>query len=474
MAAPIRLDRLPSPVLTMAALAAVDLAMVTLVCLASFFAKLSADPSLPVDAYLRLLPGLLLFPAAYAAAGLYPGIGLAAAEDLRRTTWATSAVFASLAAATFLLRGAETWSRQIFLVAWAGSLFAVPLARSAMRRGCSGAAWWGIPVVVLGAGRTGTLVIDLLRSRPWMGLKPVAMLDDDPGKIGGAVRGLTVTGPVEAQLPGLAAAGVRHGILAMPGLPAERLTPLLDRLGDHLRHVHIAPALPGSPELIAEAREFAGTLVLEVRQNLLQPSARLAKRLLDLAGAAVFILLFCWLLAGLALAVRLSSRGPVFYGQVRVGRDRRPFRAWKFRSMVADADAILAGYLAAHPELQAEWDRDRKLKNDPRVTWIGRILRRTSLDELPQLWNVLRGEMSLVGPRPIVEDEVPRYGERFPLYAKVRPGMTGMWQVSGRSDTSYAERVAFDCYYVRTWSPWLDLVLMARTVRVVLAGKGAY
>jgi lipopolysaccharide/colanic/teichoic acid biosynthesis glycosyltransferase len=134
----------------------------------------------------------------------------------------------------------------------------------------------------------------------------------------------------------------------------------------------------------------------------------------------------------------------------------------------------LKTYLEVHPELREEWERDHKLKDDPRVTWIGRLLRRTSLDELPQLWNILRGDMSLVGPRPIVQDEVAKYGERFALFCKVRPGLSGLWQVSGRNDTTYAERVALDCYYVRNWSVWLDLVILARTVRVVLLGKGAY
>jgi Undecaprenyl-phosphate galactose phosphotransferase WbaP len=301
------------------------------------------------------------------------------------------------------------------------------------------------------------------------------VLDDDPAKQSTTVAGLAVTGPVIESAARLAGAqGLRHAVLAMPGLPPDRLSRLLDDLGDHMRHVYIAPAMPGSPDVMAEARQFANTMVLEVHQNLLQPSARVIKRGLDLLLVGCGLLLFCWLFAGLALAVKATSRGPVFYGQQRVGRGRRHFMAWKFRSMVADADAQLAAHLAAHPELRAEWERDHKLKDDPRVTWIGRLLRRTSLDELPQLWNVLRGEMSLVGPRPIVDDEVAKYGERFALFCKVRPGLSGLWQVSGRSDTTYAERVALDCYYVRNWSVWLDLVIIARTVRVVLFGKGAY
>lgn len=142
--------------------------------------------------------------------------------------------------------------------------------------------------------------------------------------------------------------------------------------------------------------------------------------------------------------------------------------------MVKDADEVLKEYLEKHPELREEWERDQKLRSDPRVTRIGRILRQTSLDELPQLWNVLRGEMSLVGPRPIVQDEVIKYGEKFALYIKVKPGMTGLWQVSGRNDTTYQERVNLDTYYIRNWSLWLDLYILARTAWVVLTRKGAY
>jgi lipopolysaccharide/colanic/teichoic acid biosynthesis glycosyltransferase len=142
--------------------------------------------------------------------------------------------------------------------------------------------------------------------------------------------------------------------------------------------------------------------------------------------------------------------------------------------MAANADRILEDYLEAHPESRREWQRDHKLKRDPRVTRVGRLLRKASLDELPQIWNVIRGDMSLVGPRPIVYDEVAKYGEGFQLYTQVLPGITGLWQVSGRNDTSYADRVELDSYYVRNWSPWFDLYLLGRTVKTVLAREGAY
>ncbi len=185
------------------------------------------------------------------------------------------------------------------------------------------------------------------------------------------------------------------------------------------------------------------------------------------------VLLLPWV-ALISAFIKLSSRGPVFYGQLRIGEGGQAFRAWKFRTMVENADEQLAHCLEANPELQVEWAATHKLRRDPRVTRIGRFLRQTSLDVLPQVWNVLWGEMSLVGPRPIVPEEVVKYGEEFDLYLKVRPGLTGLWQVSGRSDTTYSGRVAMDVHYVRNWSVWLDVYLLAKTVGVVLRRQGAY
>jgi Undecaprenyl-phosphate galactose phosphotransferase WbaP len=176
----------------------------------------------------------------------------------------------------------------------------------------------------------------------------------------------------------------------------------------------------------------------------------------------------------IGLLVMLESPGPIFYGHHRVGRGQRKFRIWKIRTMKTNADELLRNVLAKDGNLREEWIRDRKLRNDPRITRVGRFLRKTSLDELPQLWNVLRGEMSLVGPRPIVEEEVAAYGQNFSLYCRVAPGLTGLWQVSGRNAVSRRDRVRLDSYYVRNWSPWLDLHILARTASVVLTGAGAY
>ena len=457
------------------ATAAGDLVTLAACATLSWWLKSLSDPALPTSLYLHALPTLLAGAAAtYAGLGLYPALGWGAADELKRLSHGTTFVFLGAITLTFLSKAGGDWSRQVILIGWLLALFAIPLARAGLRRLCGRASWWSIPCAVLGAGATGDQVVALLRTRPWLGLRPVQVLDDDVTKHGTHHSKLPVCGPVIEQAAQLRKDGIHHAILAMPGMPADRLSRMLDALGDHVRHVFIAPAMPGSPDVIATTREFANTMVLEVRQELLRPQARFIKRTTDIICAAGCLLIFSWLFVAIACIIRLSSPGPIFYGQRRIGRGGREFRAWKFRSMVQDADDQLVAYLAAHPELREEWERDHKLKSDPRVTSIGSFLRRTSLDELPQLWNILVGQMSLAGPRPIVSAEIARYGERFALYTKVRPGLSGLWQVSGRSDTGYAERVALDCYYVRNWSPWLDAVILARTVRVVLLGKGAY
>ena len=187
--------------------------------------------------------------------------------------------------------------------------------------------------------------------------------------------------------------------------------------------------------------------------------------------ALIFILPMMLLVA---LTIFVQDGGPVVFAHRRLGRNGRHFYCLKFRSMAADAEERLAELLARDPVAREEWARDHKLKNDPRITKLGHFLRKSSLDELPQLFNVLRGEMSLVGPRPIVDGEVEKYGHRFDSYCAVKPGITGLWQVSGRNDVSYRTRVALDCTYARTKTLGLDLWIMAATVPAVLCRRGSY
>lgn len=198
-----------------------------------------------------------------------------------------------------------------------------------------------------------------------------------------------------------------------------------------------------------------------------------AKRMLDVTGSLVLAGAFAPLMLAIVLLLR-KNKGPVIYRHHRVGRGGRVFECLKFRTMVPDADDILPRLLEQDSSSKGEWLRNHKLRRDPRVTRLGRFLRRTSLDELPQLWNVIRGEMSLVGPRPVVPQELPRYGRNVRDYLAINPGITGLWQVEGRDDADYRRRVVLDTYYVRRQNLLLDLWILFKTIRVVLGGRGAY
>lgn len=207
----------------------------------------------------------------------------------------------------------------------------------------------------------------------------------------------------------------------------------------------------------------------------LSPLQRGCKRIFDIVTAIAIFVLFWWAIVGVACVLRMSTGRPVIFSHRRVGRDDEDFECYKFRSMVPDADAVLAHLLATDPEARAEWNRDFKLKDDPRITRFGRFIRRTSLDEFPQLWNVLRGDMSVVGPRPVVRAELDfYYTDARDHYLAVKPGLTGAWQISGRNDMAYSERVALDRAYVESWGLWSDFMIVMRTVSAIVARKGAY
>jgi undecaprenyl-phosphate galactose phosphotransferase len=240
------------------------------------------------------------------------------------------------------------------------------------------------------------------------------------------------------------------------------------------RPIGLVPAMEGLPVVgLRQHHFFSHDFVMLVsRNNLARPFSRALKAAFDQFVAAVLVLLFAPLLIGLAVCVRRDG-GPAFYRHRRIGAGGRSFGCIKFRTMVTDSDRVLDQLLATDTAAAAEWAATQKLRNDPRVTRLGRFLRRSSLDELPQLFNVLRGEMSLVGPRPIVQAEVARYGDGIEYYYETKPGLTGLWQVSGRSDTSYQRRVRLDVWYVRNWTLWHDVAILLKTIPAVFLQRGA-
>jgi Undecaprenyl-phosphate galactose phosphotransferase WbaP len=451
---------------------AVDVLALSLVFGSALLGRHVVTSSYPFSAGTELLPCLTIVLIAFWACGLYPGVLLHPAEEMRRIVLSVSIVFLGMASATFLWRNAESYSRSVFLLAWGAAPPAVLLARYLLRRSVAKKPWWGVPAVVLGSGPTAQKVVRSLRDG-MLGVKVTGVLASErmlawsydlPHTFG---ERLTPSLDFQSR-------PAQYAIVAMPERSAAELRHAIQDYCKGFSHVILVPDMPGLCSLGLSALEIGGGVGVELPQRLCHKSAAALKRLMDVTLGGLALLVAVPLLLLITLAVKLSSKGPLLYGHVRLGRNGEKIKALKFRTMVADAALVLENYLAAHPQHQLEWLRDHKLKNDPRVTAVGKWLRRFSLDELPQLWNVVMGQMSLVGPRPIIDAEIKKYGRGYDLYTRVRPGITGLWQVSGRNNTTYEERVAFDEYYVRNWSGWLDAYILICTVKAVLTADGAY
>jgi Undecaprenyl-phosphate galactose phosphotransferase WbaP len=407
-------------------------------------------------------------------ARLLPGWGLGAVEELRRTILVVIGVFASVALMVWLAGPASPIlgdsSRLTLVLAGGLALLFVPLARTAAKRLLVERDAWGVPIAVYGAGRAGALVVRRLQEEPGMGYTPIAVFDDDRRRWGEYLDTVPIVGGTDRVLGACGAA-----VLAMPDSPAEYRLELLEGPLSCYRTVVVVPDLVDAPSLWVRPRDMAGLLALEITSNLTRPLPRVAKRALDLVITVAAAPL--WAPAVLALAVLLWVRDGAspWFTQERVGVAGRPFRLYKLRTMYPDADRVLDEALAADASLRAEWAATFKLARDPRATPVGRLVRALSLDELPQLVNVLRGEMSLVGPRPLPRYHHEEIAESVrEIRERVRPGVTGLWQVSGRGDAGTAGMERWDPYYVRNWSLWLDAVILVRTVRAVLARRGAY
>ncbi len=403
----------------------------------------------------------------------------------RRVVWDEAgdilAVFTLLLGLNAAIAFSGKWplSRLWLFSAWVLALLFVPLTRWLLRRFFILLGLWSRPVAIIGSGTNARDAIQAIQSDPVLGFQVRWILVPEGAHTTTSLRDaetleLRPLGP--DPLDTLKQLGNPQTILALDSDQWGAQESLLRLLSLHYPNLAIAPALRGLPLYGMEVMHFFSheVFMLRVRDNLARPGPRLIKRVFDLLASALLILLLSPLFAWIAWRIRREDQGRVFFQQTRVGHAGQPFGCLKFRSMVPDAESRLQHYLAENPVMAEEYQRNFKLRDDPRVTRIGRFLRRTSLDELPQLFNVLRGEMSLVGPRPLLAREIHRYGDNIQLYYLVRPGITGLWQVSGRSDTTFADRSALDAWYIKNWTLWYDIVILLRTLRVVFRRDGAY
>ena len=267
---------------------------------------------------------------------------------------------------------------------------------------------------------------------------------------------------------------IKMAIVAMPKLAPQELVNIINTSVSAFRYNVVIPNYHNITTIWMSVRDFSGILGIDTSNKLKLTWNLLIKRVLDIVMVIIGGILLLPFLLLIALIIKLSSPGPVLYKHKRIGKDGKEFAFYKFRSMTADAEKQLKELMEKDAALKEEWEKTQKLQNDPRITTFGKILRRTSIDEFPQFINILKGEMSLVGPRPIVYDEIQKYGKDFNRIFSNKPGLTGLWQVSGRSDAEYHDRISYDTYYLQNWSIWLDLWIIFKTFGVVLFGKGAY
>ena len=388
------------------------------------------------------------------------------------------AAFATDACLSFLFQ--LDYARTGVMMTWLVALFLVPAARFGIVKVMLEAGWWRRPLVIVGTGKHALATARAFQGERLHGYELVAVLDPDAQvqKISTAFGKPCPVIPLSAEATTLPSS-IRdvHLTVALDPEELTRHADLVRRLSLIYGDLDLVTPIDGLPVTQARVVDFFGhdTLALRLRNNLTRPFPRMLKRVLDVSGALAGLVMLSPGLAWIAWRIKREDGGPILYGHTRIGEGGRPFKCLKFRSMHVDSKRLLEEHLANDATARAEWEATYKLKNDPRITGIGGILRATSLDELPQLWNVLVGEMSLVGPRPVVLDELVRfYGNEAGPYLMVKPGMTGLWQIGGRSDVDYEERVRLDSWYVRNWTVWHDLTIIYRTVGTVLFRKGAY
>ena len=414
----------------------------------------------------------LLFLVFFAAEGLYTE---------RRTVWkevehltkATTLGTLAVLAAVALGKLSTEVSRATLVLTGLHMLLVMPASRYCAKRALKGL--WRKPLLIIGATDSVRRTLCALDQDPVLGHWVAGVLDDDPANHG-QVIGSSGRTPVYALGPSALAAGLlrrkvaRDILISTPGMSEERILQIVEELRPRCESIYVIPRTWGLPMLTLRLDGFLEQQILmfNVCNNLAKPWNRWLKRAFDLIAGTFIAVLALPLELLVALLIKLDSDGPVLFAQERLGQHDRNFSCLKFRSMQVDADEKLPAILKRNPQIKEEWEKYAKLKRfDPRLTRVGGFLRRWSLDEIPQLFNVLKGEMSLVGPRPYMHRERERIGPPLSTILEARPGMTGFWQVNGRNHLTFDDRVQLEAWYVQNWSLWLDCIILAKTARAI-------
>lgn len=397
-------------------------------------------------------------------------------ETLQRTFYAVlySEIFCVVL--LYLFKTSNYVSRAYVVIFFAMAFICLCISRQFLIKTCRRLNLMKEAVVFIGAGKTTQKIIDFTRNNNCFGINVAGLFDETP-KIKDITEKYHTFRDLEETKDYIQRYKIRTVIIAVPSMEKERLLNLIEDLQPIVRNLMFVPNIVGMPVFNLEVKRLYenNMVLLGIKNNLAKKTNRRIKRVFDIVFslATMVIILPVSIIVMIGIMIESPGASPIFK-HYRVGKGGKLFPCYKFRSMVPNAQEKLKAYLQKNPEAQQEWQANFKLKNDPRITKIGKFIRKTSIDELPQFINVLKGEMSWVGPRPIIKDEVHYYGKNIQDYYSVLPGITGMWQVNGRSETSYDERVKLDVWYIRNWSVWIDIVLLIKTFKIVICKKGAY
>ena len=401
--------------------------------------------------------------------GLYPGFGLAAVHEMQKILYVVSLSSVFLGVFLFLQQLGLAYSRSVFVLTWLLSLLFMMLGRFALRNRFSKFDWWGIPMVIIGSQERVLPVIEKLLQSRRLGFRPVYYYDPQGQAVEPILDVMPVNSQEELQVL-VETTRIEHVIFTDP--ISETHTFNYHWMRDVFPNILFVMNTAPFGSLWVRTVDLHGTLAIETNYHLLNHREMIIKRVIDIV-LTVLMLLFAWpVFIILACLVKISSKGPVLYSQKRLGKSEKQFDSYKFRTMHENAEEKLQELLANDPAANREYRKFHKLANDPRVTRIGKFLRRYSLDELPQLINVIKGDMNLIGPRSYLPRELPAMGEYAKVVLKVKPGVTGWWQVMGRNATSFEQRLQLDEYYISNWSVWLDIYIVIKSVWVVLHGQG--
>lgn len=375
----------------------------------------------------------------------------------------------------------ERISRLTLLFLWTYSLFLFPLLKLSGKKALYRIGLWQENVIVIGAGNAGMEIVRGINKEPHFGYNIIGFLDDAEEKTGREVeiagRLYKIFGKIKYFRKFVSLLNVSTIIVAIPSLSLKRMATITSMIQQYTKRVLLVPDLKGVALLNTELYHLfmQQLFLLKINNNLKSPFNRFVKKSFDLALSVFFLPALLLIIAIIGILIKLDSQGPVFFMQERIGKNRKIFRCIKFRTMYMNSDEMLNRHLSGNNDALEEWNKYKKLRDyDPRLTKVGKLLRRMSLDELPQIFNVLRGEMSLFGPRPYLPSEEKEMRDYMDLILLTTPGITGLWQVSGRNELKFEDRLKLDAWYVLNWSLWFDIVILFKTIKVVLNREGAY